>query len=259
MEPRELAATESSAKLEAAPAVLLLKATASRLQRDLLARPRLLLGAARFREVPAVLVQAPGGYGKTSLLAQWRQESLGTEAIVLWLTTGPADTPQRLLRSLVLAFAMPLFSRASARLLALPDPVEGLTEWLAEVARSALDTVLVLDEVERLPAGSFEALAYLLRAPGSPPRSATTLTSAGATPSPACWRRCSPRRSGCGGSRARRSSRSPTGSTSWSIAGCPRRCSSPSARCRGSPAERSEARALALKTLSVIQSDTIAR
>ena len=60
----------------------MLKATPPRLQRDLLARPRLLLGAGRFRDAPAVLVQAPGGYGKTSLLAQWRRECLGTGAIV---------------------------------------------------------------------------------------------------------------------------------------------------------------------------------
>ena len=41
--------------------------------------------------------------------------------------------------------------------------MEGLTEWLAEIARSALDTVLVLDEADRLPPESFEALAYVLR------------------------------------------------------------------------------------------------
>ena len=44
------------------------------------------------------------GYGKTSLLAQWRRESLGNGAIVLWLTASPADDPRRLLRSLVVAF-----------------------------------------------------------------------------------------------------------------------------------------------------------
>jgi LuxR family maltose regulon positive regulatory protein len=164
MERRAPTVTTTPASLEP-QAGLLLKTMAPRVQRDLLARPRLMLGTGRFRDVPAVLVQAPGGYGKTSLLAQWRRESLGTGAVVLWLTTGPADPPGRLLRSLVLGFRDAALrpSFGEALLAAPPDPIEGLTEWLAEVARSGLETVLMLDEAERLPADSFEALAYLLR------------------------------------------------------------------------------------------------
>ena len=88
MEINELAAINAPADQEAS-AGLVLKATPPRIQRDLLSRRRLLLGAGRFRDVPAVLIQAPAGYGKTSLLAQWRRESLGNGAIVLWLTASP--------------------------------------------------------------------------------------------------------------------------------------------------------------------------
>ena len=38
-----------------------------------------------------------------------------------------------------------------------------MTVWLAEVAQSALDIVLIVDEADRLPAPTLEALAYLLR------------------------------------------------------------------------------------------------
>ena len=38
-----------------------------------------------------------------------------------------------------------------------------MTVWLAEVTQSALDVVLIVDEADRLPAASREALAYLLR------------------------------------------------------------------------------------------------
>jgi LuxR family maltose regulon positive regulatory protein len=151
---------------EAVSAGLLLKATPPRAQRDLLSRPRLLLGSVRFRDVPAIVIRAPAGYGKTSLLAQWRREALGNGAVVLWLTAGPSDDPGRLLRSLIVAFrgaaCRPAFGQA---LLASPlaDPVEGITEWLAEVTQSALDTVLVLDEANRLSPAAFEALAYVLR------------------------------------------------------------------------------------------------
>lgn len=165
MEIRELAAIGAPPD-EGASAGLLLKATPPRLQRGLLSRQGLLLGTGRFREVPAILVQAPGGYGKTSLLAQWRRECLGMGSIVLWLAAGPQDDPGRLLRTLVEAFraaaCRPTFGHA---LLASPrtDPLEGLTEWLADIARSALDTVLVVDEAERLPPASLDALAYLVR------------------------------------------------------------------------------------------------
>ena len=165
MEINELAAINAPLGQEAS-AGLVLKATPPRIQRDLLSRPRLLLGAGRFRDVPAVLIQAPAGYGKTSLLAQWRRESLGNGAIVLWLTASPADDPRRLLRSLIVAFRAaalrPTFGHAVLASV-LPDPVEGLTEWLAEIAQSALDTVLVIDEADRLPPASFDALAYVLR------------------------------------------------------------------------------------------------
>jgi len=119
METRERAAIEA---LAGRP----LRTTPPRIQRDLLARPRLLLGAGRFRDAPAVLVQAPGGYGKSSLLAQWRRECLGTGAVVLWLTATPADAPRGLLDSLVLGFrdaaCRPSFGQA---LLAAPvDPLE---------------------------------------------------------------------------------------------------------------------------------------
>ncbi len=165
MPTKELVAVEDASG-QAAEAGLLLKAMAPRIQRDVLTRPRLLLASGRFRDVPAIFVQAPAGYGKSSLLAQWRRECLGTGAIVLWLTANPTDDPRELLRSLVAGFGAaacrPSFGQS---LLAAPppDPVEGLTEWLAEVARSALDTVLVLDDAERLPRESFEGLAYVLR------------------------------------------------------------------------------------------------
>lgn len=176
------AASGGAASGETTEAGLVLKATPPRIQRDQLARPRLLLDDTRLRDVPAIFIQAPGGYGKTSLLAQWRRECLGTGSVVPWLTAGRGDDPRRLLQGLVAGFAAaacrPGFGESL--LAAPPDPLEGLTEWLAEVARSALDTVLVLDEAERLPAGSFEAVTYLLR--NLPPNLRVLIGTRGAVP-----------------------------------------------------------------------------
>ena len=60
---------------------LLLRVTPPRVPRDLLTRSRLLASDPRFRDAPIVLVQAPAGFGKTSLLAQWRLEHLGQGAV----------------------------------------------------------------------------------------------------------------------------------------------------------------------------------
>ena len=82
---------------------LLLKVTPPRVPRDLVARQRLLADDARLRDCPVVLVQAPAGFGKTSLLAQWRREHLARGAVVAWLSAQPQDDPTRLVQGLALA------------------------------------------------------------------------------------------------------------------------------------------------------------
>jgi LuxR family maltose regulon positive regulatory protein len=145
---------------------LLLKVTPPRVPRHLVTRSRLLVDDARLRDAPVVLVQAPAGFGKTSLLAQWRLEYLAHGAAVAWLLAQPQDNPKRLVQALAMAVrsgaARPGFGHT---LLESPAAggIEGVTVWLAEVAQSALDLVLFVDEVERLPEDSREVLAYLLR------------------------------------------------------------------------------------------------
>ncbi|MEJ8827340.1 LuxR C-terminal-related transcriptional regulator [Variovorax humicola] len=145
---------------------LLLKVSPPRVPRDLVSRARLLSAETPIRDLRAILVQAPAGFGKTSLLAQWRLEHLSHGAVVGWVSAQPQDEPQRLAQSLALAIR-----RAAGRstfghtLLEAVGPggLEGITMWLAELAQSALDVVLIVDEAERLPAASREALAYLMR------------------------------------------------------------------------------------------------
>ena len=144
---------------------LLLKVTPPRAARDLLARARLMSDDPRLRGHAVMLVQAPAGFGKTSLLAQWRREHLARGAVVAWVSAQPRDHPRRLVQALALAVRVgagrPSFGRT---LIAAPaGGLEGVTAWLAEVAQSALDLVLFVDEADRLPAEALEALAYLLR------------------------------------------------------------------------------------------------
>jgi LuxR family transcriptional regulator, maltose regulon positive regulatory protein len=144
---------------------LLLKVTPPRLPRHVIARAGL-GGDATLREPPVVVVQAPAGFGKTSLLAQLRRDHLAHGAVVAWLLAQQQDDPARFVQSLALAVRVgagrPTFGHALLQI-GIPSGLEGVTSWLAEVAQSALNLVLIVDEADRLPRATREALAYLLR------------------------------------------------------------------------------------------------
>ena len=99
------------------------------------------------------------------LLAQWRLEQLAHGAVVAWLSAQATDEPQRLVQGLALAFragaGRPTFGHTLFDAAALQG-LEGITMWLAEVAETALNAVLIIDEADRLPPTSRDALAYLL-------------------------------------------------------------------------------------------------
>lgn len=145
---------------------LLLKVTPPRVPRGAIARSVLGAGNGSVRDHPVLLVQAPAGFGKTSLLAQWRREHLAHGAAVAWLLAQPQDDPLRFVQALAFAVRVgagrPTFGHALLQAGA-PAGLEGVTSWLAEVAQSALDLVLVVDEADRLPPATRDALAYLLR------------------------------------------------------------------------------------------------
>lgn len=145
---------------------LLLKVTPPRVPPHLVARGGLQAQHPAFLDRPAIVVQAPAGFGKTSLLAQWRREYLSRGAVVAWLSAQSQDEPRRLVDSLCLAVRVgagrPTFGHVLLNSTA-PSGLEAITIWLAEVAQSALDVVLVVDEADHLPPASRESLAYLVR------------------------------------------------------------------------------------------------
>jgi LuxR family maltose regulon positive regulatory protein len=145
---------------------LLLKVTPPRVPRHQVARPRLQMDSEGLREQPLILVQAPAGFGKTSLLAQWRREHLAHGRVVAWLSAQPQDDTARFVQSLALAVRVgasrPTFGHTLLEGTAQAG-LEGVTVWLAEVAQTAMDIVLIVDEVDRLSDATREALAYLLR------------------------------------------------------------------------------------------------
>ncbi len=147
---------------------LVLKTTPPRIPRTVLERSRLSGTRPEFADKSVIFLQAAGGYGKTSLLAQWRKEALQAGAVVAWLTLDSRDTDDRLVLGLAAAMraggARPNFGQACTQAGGTNEgSLEGITEWLAEVADTAVETVLILDEVHALPDSTLNSsVAYLL-------------------------------------------------------------------------------------------------
>ena len=145
---------------------LLLKVTPPRLPRNLVPRKRLTTTAHALGDASVLLVQAPAGFGKTSLLAQWRKEIQSTGVAVAWLSAHTRDDPHRLVQALTLAVRVAsgkaAFGQAAFEFDG-DDRLEHVTVFLAELAQSAQELVLIVDEADKLPEASREALIYLLR------------------------------------------------------------------------------------------------
>ncbi len=150
-----------------ASAELVLKTTAPRTQPHLLMRERLGSNTPYLRDCPVVMIQAPAGYGKTSLLQQWRREQLACGVAVIWFSADERDNAQRFLLGLVQAVrsscARPLFGSSQTSNGVPPyHNLEFAAAWLAEVLQLPGEVLLIVDEAERLPPPGKEALAYIL-------------------------------------------------------------------------------------------------
>ncbi|MBC7858736.1 MAG: LuxR family transcriptional regulator, partial [Burkholderiaceae bacterium] len=82
---------------------LVLKTMPPRAARHQLPRPRLGLADKQLLGRPVIAVQAQPGFGKTSLLVQWRREYLARGAVVAWVTAESGSDQQRFLHCLVQA------------------------------------------------------------------------------------------------------------------------------------------------------------
>ncbi|CAG4883678.1 Transcriptional regulator, LuxR family [Georgfuchsia toluolica] len=146
---------------------LILKATPPRLSKTLLLRPRLSSSVPQLADKSLVVIQAPAGFGKTSLLSQWRREALRRGAVAAWLTLDERDDVTRLALGLALAIRMASgrasFGKSYAHVTSSSEGgLEALTSLLAEVAHMAVEVEIILDDVHTLPKPTLETcLTYL--------------------------------------------------------------------------------------------------
>jgi len=156
-------------------ALLMTKLYVPRGHPNLVPRPRLgeLLTEGMSRKL--TLVHAPAGFGKTTLLSEWRMMQLGGEYPLAWVSLEEADNdPMRFLSYLVAALQSIEEDIGEVALLSLrsprPSPVGSvLTGLINEIAATPRDFVLVLDDYHVIESQAIhDAVTFLLE--HSPPQ-----------------------------------------------------------------------------------------
>lgn len=140
--------------LDSVPPGLVLKLTPPRLRKSLLPRERLRQLREKSADVEVILVEAPAGYGKTSLLAQWRLDWLHSGALVTWFDLDSDDSVTSLgsgiIEGLRRASAHPEFGHDALEAIRRGSGfTQAVTSLLAEIAEYAHPTVIILDNGER--------------------------------------------------------------------------------------------------------------
>jgi len=120
-------------------------------------------------EKRVTVLEAPGGFGKSTVLAMWRQRLIAQQKRVAWLSLDGEDTVDILLAHLAYAFHLAGINMTHTRLM--EDHTDGPQQSLLDVNRIVHEieklrdsVVLMLDDGERLnDEASVEALDHLIR------------------------------------------------------------------------------------------------
>ncbi len=129
---------------------------------DLLGRPQLLSRLRAPGDAQLAIVVAPAGYGKTSLLSQWRIRQLEAGHRIAWLNAGGTETDA----SQFLADVILSLSQGGAALGALVSQAElgfsdtpiraSLASLVRALTQEARPITLIIDDLHRLPADVVE-------------------------------------------------------------------------------------------------------
>ena len=153
----------------AAPPLIRTKFKPPRLTRTPVPRERAIAVLRTGLERDFVLVRAPAGFGKTTLLTTWRETLVKESRVVAWLTLDHDDNDPLILLDYLCAALAPVLLRSLSEL-TLEEMVDGVASVTAKLAVviNAIDAfedelVLILDEYDKIAAAEAQALfAYLL-------------------------------------------------------------------------------------------------
>ncbi len=141
----------------AVPWLLTTKVTAPARMPFYIDRPQLIERIERIG-CPIVVLRAPGGFGKTTLLSEIFHFERERGNLAAWLTLDENDTREGV--ELYLTYA---FERAGLQVAAPSDTDEyGLEQLAHEIESGGEDCLVVIDEVERLEQDAVDTLDYFL-------------------------------------------------------------------------------------------------
>ena len=153
----------------ATEALLTTKLYVPRAHPNLVPRPRLAELLAEGMNRKLTLVSAPAGFGKTTLLSEWRMIHLDSEYPLAWVSLEEADNdPSRFLSYLIAALQAIEEDTGEAALASLRSPQPALPEsvlsmLINEIAAVSYDFTLVLDDYHAIDAQPVHgAITFLL-------------------------------------------------------------------------------------------------
>ena len=108
------------------------------------------------------VLMAPGGFGKTVLMAECCRRAQADGSIVAWVSLDEHDDPDTLVGYIALAFAESGNDFELTEATSVPDPrryrLDALLHW---IGTTGTDVVIAFDEVDRLEPSSVAVLDYL--------------------------------------------------------------------------------------------------
>lgn len=138
-------------------------------RRDLVPRPRLVARLTEGVTRPLTLIAAPAGFGKTTLVSEWRASKAGRTFPLAWLALDDEDNaPTHFLTYVIAALATvkPGFGESILALLKSPQSAPSkliLTNFINEVTLFSAPFALVLDDYHVISSPAIhEAMAFLL-------------------------------------------------------------------------------------------------
>lgn len=131
---------------------LRIKTTPPGIRKTFLHRERLSLAGTPHSECQMVMVRAGGGFGKTSLLSQWRSECLGSQEQVGWLSLDEGDDPLTFAHGLDHALRHGACSDIAGQGIGdCTDGMEALTVLIGAIIEWPGRIALMLDDIHALP------------------------------------------------------------------------------------------------------------
>ena len=137
------------------------------MRRNFLQRERLSLASAPYSDCQVVMVRAGGGFGKTSLLSQWRAECLSKRASVGWLTLDQGDDPLSFAHGL--NHCLGIEDGGPQKIVPeglgdCSDGIEALTLLIGAIIDSPGSIALILDDLHALPRETLTtSIPYLIQ------------------------------------------------------------------------------------------------